>query len=349
MLSTEQILEKYAKGELVEMVLDFQNVIDNPPLTPKEMYAQAASSDTATIEYWQEIWLKNIADNHAKFGPFKDRSIAKFFDCMALKPCVIAGSGPSLKRNGHLLKDRGGIGLVSCLHNFHFFEDRDIDVDFYVTLDAGDVTIEEVYEGGKNAPEWYWERTKGKKLLAFIGASPRLLEKWQGEVYFYNAPIAHKPYADRLREIETFNVNVSTGGNVLGACLYLAKGFMGANPIAFVGADFSFSYTRKFHAWDSKYDKDLGHVVKMTDVFGNKVLSWQSYANFKSWFDSICLQVPGIWINCTEGGTLGAFAEGNVAAIRQMKLSQLIDMYTMSRHLRGQAEDPTTKENKILF
>ena len=30
------------------------------------------------------------------------------------------------------LKERGGIPLVSCLHNFNFFEDNDIDVDYYI-------------------------------------------------------------------------------------------------------------------------------------------------------------------------------------------------------------------------
>ena len=124
---------------------------------------------------------------------------------------------------------------------------------------------------------------------------------------------------------------------------------MGANPIVFVGADFCFSYMHKFHAWDSKYDAKLGNVVKMTDVYGNKVLSWQSYANFKAWFDQVTLSVPGIWINCSEGGTLGAFPEGNIIGIKQMKLVNLFDQYTMSRHLEDQCLRPETEQTTILF
>jgi hypothetical protein len=340
---------KIEAGELVEMALEYQNLIEYPPIPTSELYARACSGDQTTIQTWQSQWIAQIKANKAQFGSFKERSIGKFFELLKYKPAIIAGAGPSLKRNGAKLKDRGDVALISCLHNFHFFEDRDVNVDFYVTLDAGPVTIEEVHEGGEHEPEWYWERTKGKKLLAFIGTHPELLKRWKGEVYFFNSPVPNEAYMKEVEAIEPFHCYVSTGGNVLGACLYIAKGFMGANPICFVGADFAFSYTKRFHAWNSKYDVNLGRVVKAVDVFGNKVLTWQSYANFKSWFDQLCVEVPGIYINCTEGGTLGAYAEGNIAAIRQMKLAQFIDMYNMSRHIESQAKTPETAERKILF
>lgn len=348
-LELRALKEKFDKGQLVEMVLDFQNTIESPPITPADMYAQAASGDGPTVNHWEKIWLENIKANHEKFGSFKERGVGKLYNIFKYKPCIIAGAGPSLKKNGHLLKNRGEIPLVSCLHNFHFFEDQDISVDFYVSLDGGPVTVEEVYEGGKNDVEWYWERSKDKKLIAFIGTHPSLLEKWRGEIYFMNSPVPSKDFMEKTEAIEPFHQYVSTGGNVLGACLYLAKGYFGANPIAYVGADFCFSYMRRFHAWDSKYDAHLGNVIKMTDIYGNKVLSWQSYANFKAWFDSIALRVPGIWINCTEGGTLGAFAEGNISAIKQMKLKEFLEMYHMSHHLEGACIDPTQPNMNILF
>ena len=340
---------KFDKGELVEMALEFQNYIETPPIPPRQLFAQSCSSDGATVDHWRDIWLANIKANKKTFGSFAEHSLGKFYNHFKFKPVILAGSGPSLKRNGHLLKNKGEIPLVSCLHNFHFFEDQDIEVDFYVTLDAGPVTVEEVYEGGKNAPEWYWERTKGKRLIAYIGTHPDLLAKWQGEVYFYNCPIPDAKFEASVKEVEEFGVYIGTGGNVLGASLYIAKGYLGCNPVAFIGADFAFSYTKKFHGWDSKYDANLGQVLKACDVFGNKVLTWQSYNNFKCWFDQICIEVPGIWINCTEGGTLGAYYEGNLMAIRQMKLSQFIDMYHMSRHLKTQSENPLSGDKTLLF
>ena len=332
-----------------EIILDFQNYIEAPPVAPKQLYSQACSSDGVTIDSWRKIWLDNIAANKKKFGSFKDHSLGKLHGTRPLQPAIIAGAGPSLKVNGHLLKDRGNMTLVSCLHNYHYFEDQGITPDFYVTLDAGPVVLEEVSEGGTKSEQEYWDSTKNKKLLAFIGTDPRLFEKWQGEVYFFNAPVPEQAYLDELAKIEEFHTYVSNGGNVLGACLYIAKGFLGCNPIAFVGADFAFGYDRKFHAWDSKYYKDLGYVLKAIDVYGNKVLTWQSYANFKAWFDYVALKVPGLWINCTEGGTLGAYPDGNLMAIKQMELSQFLEMYRMHEGLRRQSVEPEINDRMILF
>lgn len=332
-----------------EVLLEFQNYIESPPVAPKQLYGQAASNDGVTIDHWRKTWIDNVRANKAKFGSFASQGLGKLFGEFKNRPVVIAGSGPSLKVNGHLLKDRGGLGLVSCLHNFHFFEDRDVAVDYYVTLDAGDITVEEVSEGGANPPEWYWERTKGRKLIAFIGSSPKLLEKWQGEIYFFNAPVPDPEYMKAVEEIEPFFTYVSNGGNVLGACLYISKGILGANPIVFVGADFAFGYDKKFHAWESKYDVNLGMVMKAVDVYGNKVLTWQSYANFKSWFDYVACVVPGIYINCTEGGTFGAYPDGNLMAIKQMELEAAIKMFDLSEVLRAQCERPGEKTQTILF
>jgi hypothetical protein len=337
------------KEKRADILLEYQNYFEPPPQANQVMRAKAVSNDAPTVQTWKPKWLANIKANHAKFGPFKDRSIGKFFNMHKNKPCIVAGAGPSLKRNGEDLKKKGDITLVSCLHNFHYMVDRDIDVDFYVTLDAGDVTIEEVSEGGTKTADEYWNATKGKILLAYIGTSPLLLEKWQGEFYFFNHPVPDDDFMTQIQAIEHFTPALSSGGNVLGACVYFAKGFLGCNPIAYVGADFCFSYDKKFHAWDSKYDANLGMVMKAFDVFGNKVLTWASYANFKAHFEWLSMKIPGIWINCTEGGTLGSYADGNISTIRQMDLCEFIEMYNLTEHIRPNVEAPDQGLGFILF
>lgn len=332
-----------------EIILDFQNYIESPPIQPQQLYANAASSDQVTIDSWRKTWISNIEANKKFLGSFKDHSLGQLHGSEKLKTAIIAGSGPSLKVNAHLLKDRGGIPLISCLHNFHFMEDIGAAPEYYVSLDAGPVVLEEIAEGGSKSEDEYWAMTKDRTLIAYIGSDPRLFQKWQGKILVFNAPVPEKAFMEAVEQIEKFNVFVSNGGNVLGACLYIAKGFLGANPIAFIGADFAFSYDRKFHGWDSKYDKSLGYVLKAVDVYGNKVLTWQSYANFKAWFDWVALKIPGIYINCTEGGTFGAYPEGNLMAIKQMELSALIAMCKMHEELKDQSENSETEEKKILF
>lgn len=329
-----------------EVLLEYQNYIETSPYTPKQLYSNAASNDEITIDTWKPTWIANYKANSKKFGPFKDKSIAKLFGTNKNKPAIVAGSGPSLKRNILDLKNKGDICLLSCLHNFHIMEDNGIDVDYYVSLDSGNVVLEEISEGGSKTPEEYWALTKDKTLLAFAASPPALLEKWQGTVLFYNCGISDIGYMNILDETDPLHIYVSNGGNVLGACLYIAKAILGSNPIAYVGADFAFSYENKFHGWDSKYDAKLGHVLKCVDVFGNKVLSWQSYQNFKGWFEWVAMQVPGIYINCTEGGTFGSYAHGNIMAVKQMYLSDFLDMYSMSDTMRISCENPAGIRNE---
>lgn len=338
-----------SKPRYAQVLLEYQNQILEPPIAPKQLYAQACSSDQVTVDSWRTTWISNIRKNKAKFGSFKDHSAGKLFKSFKYQPCIIAGSGPSLKENVEALKDRGELPLVSCLHNFHLMEDHNANPDFYVSLDAGPVVIEEISEGGSRTPEEYWALTKNRKLIAYIGSPPELFEKWQGEIFLFNCAIPDEAIMKEVNEIEPFKCWVSNGGNVLGACLYLAKGFLGCGTIAFVGADFGFSYEKKFHAWNSKYDKNLGYVVKAVDVYGNKILSWQSYMNFKGWFEQLPYQTPQIFINCTEGGCFGSYPEGNLSKIEQMPLSRFIFMHRMHEELEDQMLSPETALPKLLF
>lgn len=337
------------KVKKAELTLEYLNYIPEAPVQAAQLYKTACGNDEATINAWREIWVKNVRVNKERFGSFAERGIGKFFGSLKYKPAIIAGAGPSLVRNGHELKDRGDIALISCLHNFHYFEDQGVKVDFYVSLDAGDITIGEVSEGGAKSEEEYWEATKDKVLLAYIGSPPKLLEKWRGEIYFFNCPLPDRSVEMEVDAIERFASYVSSGGNVLGACLYIAKAIMGANPIAFVGADFSFSYDKKFHGWNSKYDVTMGQVQRTVDVFGNKVFTWPSYHGFKCFFDYIAQTVPGLYFNCTEGGTFGAYPEGNIMAVRQMDLCDFLQMYHLSDEVRENFVNPAAAPKKILY
>ena len=132
-----------------------------------------------------------------------------------------------------------------------------------------------------------------------------------------------------------FSLFFNTGGNALGGCYYMARAILGACPVAFVGADFSFSEKNKFHAWDSPYDKMFSGLLPVTNIFGNRVFTWQSYYNFSKWFEYMAIGGkggnPSLFYNCTEGGILGAYPQGNVRQIIQMPLSQFIYCFTQHK------------------
>lgn len=335
----------------VEMLFEFKETIPRSPQSSADQYAQACSNDKTTVNAWREKWIANVTANKKRFGMFKDHGLGKLFGINEHRPAICVGSGPSLKDNIEELKNAkaAGILVISCLHNYQAMVDAGVDVDYYVSLDAGEVVVEEISEGGKKTHDEYVESTKGSHLLAFIGSSPKLFDNWKGKITLFNCPVPDQAYRDAASALEPFFTYVSTGGNVLGAAVYIAKAIFRSGAIIFVGANFSFSYTRGFHAWDSKYDANIGQCIRCIDVWGNSVLTWQSYYNFKIWFDWVCENVPGVYINCTEGGLLGSYPEGNIAAIRQMRLKDCLWMYTMGEQMRKQCEAPEIDDGKVLF
>ncbi len=321
-----------------------------PSTPPDELLAMAAQNDDKTMERFRPEWLSNIKENHARFGPFKDHSLAPILRKFENRPVICAGSGPSLRRNAHLLAKRSPtIGLVSCLHNFHYLEDIGANVDYYVSLDSQKLVISEMTDGGQRTPEEYWALTKDKTLICFIGSPPELIERWQGEVLFFNAPMPDEEFVKEVDALEMYTTLVSTGGTVLGACVYLAQIFMGARPVIFVGADFSFGYDEQFHPWKSDYDLKLGHVMKATDVFGMPVKTWPSYYGMKLFFEYMARHTGWFYINCTEGGILGSYPEGNVISIRSLDLDHTLAMYSVSDDIVMQALNPEKAPKKLVY
>lgn len=316
--------------------LNYQPVID-PPQTKEVLYAQACQGDTITVKSFKNQWLAHFKANHEKHD-FKANSVMLDHAKWAYKPMICAGSGPSLKINAHHLKIRGGIGLISCLHSFAFLEDLGTPADYYLTLDSQDITIGEMTQGGKKDEQYYWDLTKDRTLIACTVANPKLIEKWQGRILWYNTTV---PDLEYMRETEkyAFNLCFNLGGNALGACYYFARAIVGACPIALIGADFCFSQKKKFHAWDSPYDQMFQGVEMANDVFGNRVWTWRSYFNFAKWFEFISLggggDNPHLFYNCTEGGILGAYPGGNVKTIIQMPLNAFIHSFNQHKMMQG--------------
>lgn len=335
-----------------EILLELAPYIDRAPMTHNQAHTQACSNDAATIDKWRDQWISQIKSNHSTYGTFAENSVGQLWSLFEGLPTVLVGSGPSLKRNAILLKEKPDcVKVISCLHNFHFMEDNQLPVDFYVTLDAGDITIKEVSEGGSKTEAEYWELTKDRKLLAFIGTHPELLKKWQGEVYFYNAPVPDVSFTKEVNSIEEFHIYIESGGNVLGACTLLSKGILGSSTSIFIGSDFAFSDepTTKFHSWDSSYDKDIGQFIKVIDIWGKPVKTWQSYYNFKLWFDVLSERIPGFYINASEGGCLGAYRDGNIRAIKQSTLKDALDVYRVHTHKKEVCANPSIDKKIVLI
>lgn len=313
----------------VNIDLVYQPIIEGPPPSQGNLFQRACAGDAPTIDKWKDIWINHTKAAKERFKSFDEFSVGKLYGLNRMKPAIICGSGPSLKHSIEALKansqSENPIMNISCLHNFGYFEDEGFHADFYLTLDSGEIVIKDVFESRKNLPGYYWEKTKGKKLLATVATDPKLFDLWQGDIYLFNVMIPDLDIHTQLQAIEKFTHYISCGGNALGGCLYIAKAVFSSDTIHLVGADFCFDYDNTFHSYKTHYDTVGGYQL-WPDVFGNMRKTWPSYLNFKFWFDHIACTVPGRYVNCSEG-TLGAYREGNIRQFQYMSLKDALIPY----------------------
>ena len=308
----------------------FQHYIEEPPQSKEEMFSFATRADGTTQNHFSDRWVNQLVQNAKEFN-ITECNAYEEAGKQAYKPVIIAGSGPSLSKNLQILKDmRKDICLVSCLQNFKYFEDNGIQADYYVNLDAGDITLNQLFDD-KKSKDHYLNISKNRTLISVVCALPELIRSWKGKVKWYNMPTSYDPYLELSKKTFKKDFYFNIGGNVLGSCLYFAQAVLGAGSVIFVGADFSYSYSNNFYASSHVSDSrvfDVGNMMRVPDVFGVPVWTTPGYFGFKQWFDFMSMKgksgVKCRYINCTEGGILGSYKEGNIRAIEQSDLETIL-------------------------
>jgi len=347
----------------IEMVLRLSPYIDGIPNGKESAWKAATNCDELTIKSWEKQWVDQTAANSKNYDFVKNSAFNAHMACYG-KPVILMGAGPSLKKNwkelvgdGDKSIGRKDLKIVAGVHNFPFCEDRNLMTsdDYYIVLDAGDITIREMSEGGSHDPDWYWDRTKDRTLIAYHGTHPGFIAKWKGPVLWYTTPYASLALAVEISKYvdisKTPGFNV--GGNVMGAAMYFARAVLGCSIPVFIGMDLCFSYDHKFHAWDSQYDAKFSGVMPWIDIYGNRVWTWGSYFGFKNWFDYMACGGSGnnahLWINATEGGIMGAYHEGNIRQIIQIDLKTVLHMFNMSNLLPEMLKKSVSGQMHLLF
>lgn len=368
--SLDELREHYSHYKRVEyhqevIDLQLQPYIMQLPQGMQQTASNYSAADSVTVQSWFHEWRKNKVYNLKHFDPLKN-TLMEDHGKLVGKPIIIAGSGPSLQKNARELTKRNHVGLVSALHNAGYFDSIGVTADYYVNLDAGDITIYEAAEGDPEVYQEYkgfselnkiayldkinwWKKTKDKTLCTALHCNPELHRRWQGKILWFDTALQgmNEAVSVDAPEIKDMRLMVQSGGNTLGACHYIAKAILGASQIVFVGADLCFSNTKKFYAWDSPSDDKFSGLMPAVDIYGIRRWTWRSYWGFKNWFEHVACgghnQVPGTYVNCTEGGILGAYPEGNIVQIRQRTLKEFLGEHNMYKLLPD-----IIKDKKVL-
>lgn len=192
--------------------------------------------------------------------------------------------------------DRSLYTIIACDKITPKLIARSIVPDFICALNAAHTDVKEWLKPAN---------MQGVGLIVPCGVNPEAYEDWNGGLLFVNA-VTSSGLHERVKA-ECGYRDIVIGSNA-GTFAYTMAVFLGYNPIAYMGLDFSFLTKEQVLAkYDfNEYDPPSYNVLEMTDINGD--VRWLDLG----WFDMAqafqekardYVQFFGIrTINCTEGG-----------------------------------------------
>jgi len=269
-------------------------------------------------------WKKNYADNLERFKREKPKGIKGNFEERFFNvPGFLVAAGPSLDKNmGELKKINGKCPIFAVDAALPVLVKNGIRPDYVITVEGDEEAI------------WFWEDidTSDYTLICTTVASPKVIDSWKGDIYFYNA------WTD---DDGTFDLGkLWSGGNVSTTMFSFAVGICAINPTIFVGHDFSFPEPKPefYFPKDGTRLRDLCYEdIKKTsfetvDIYGNKVYTIGQLFFSRNWTEQWILKIYHlecrwtIFVNATEGGILGVNLR-SPKPLEQITLKEAIRKY----------------------
>ena len=255
-------------------------------------------------EQWEKNYLANKRWILARDDPMRDATEGRY---PPQGPCLVVGAGPSVNKNLADI-DRSLYTIIACDKITPKLIARDIVPDFICALNAAHTDVKEWLKPAN---------MQGVDLIVPCGVNPEAYEDWNGGLLFINA-VTSSGLHERVKA-ECGYRDVVIGSNA-GTFAYTMAVYLGYNPIAYMGLDFSFlareevmrkyfkpeqieifGETIKFLRPEAGYN-----ILEMTDINGDVRyldLGWFDMAQAFQEKARDYAQFFGIrTINCTEGG-----------------------------------------------
>lgn len=311
--------------------VDFNTRVNNAHVTNKV----CIRTDIESRENWIENYFENL--RHLPECPPID-SLRSAFKGV---PMIIAGAGPSLQKNAHLLKEaKGKAIIVAAITAYKPLLKYGVIPDFVIASEKVDL------------PEYftYGDEDLNTRLILAEVAHPGMFERKVKEKFvFFNPFVTLSRSQAPLWGSSYFP---STGGSVTTAAFDIAMMF-GCDPVVLVGQDLCFGESGThvpggvYIAQDVKIDRENGKVsieedyVTLKDkaksrfdllwlkgLDGKPVPSKFDWVTFHQWFENYAAfqkskDSPVRMINATEGG---AYIEG----MEHTTLAEVIEKYAKS-------------------
>lgn len=258
----------------------------------------------ATLWTFEALWNGNYEANRGLIA--RSPGVAHLFGKFSDVPAVIAGAGPSLEKNIHLLSNVQGRAAIIA-----------VDTALMPLVSAGvSPAITVMLDPQPEVAGFFAGVDTSRKILVAPSiASPLALSQWKGEIAFYNK---YAPDIPALAHIASQSPELGyliPGGSVLSIGLDLAFR-MGAPSIGFVGQDLSYPTGGRAYVSGTTYgDVDADSVlagareeiVIEKDIFGRSLRTKKSLSVTKQWMEWAFLNLrrdgaKAEFYNLTEGG-----------------------------------------------
>jgi hypothetical protein len=253
-----------------------------------------------TIELRLKGWVDNFKDNLPNInGGYGISSLISSLDSV---PVIIIGSGPTLDKNIEQLQGLENKAMLICAASaLAALQIAGIRPHFALMSDSWSGNTRSL--DGVNIPEYNFV------LDTFV--HPEIVERLKPakRIYWYNSPaISGCEFTGILSQWTGAIGNMASGGCGATACWSFATTICGCNPDILVGLPEAY-YDSEKHYSDAVmathavtiYDTTVEQVM---DNYGNPCYTNKAYKSFKLWFEDAFLRIPGVHINCSEGGII---------------------------------------------
>lgn len=235
------------------------------------------------------IGLENMLDNIAEIA--NNPGINLLYDKFKDKPAVIVATGPSLKKNIHLLKGLEDKALIIS-----------VDASLKLLLKNGIkphmvTSLEREHEVQQFFDELDPEEVKG----TYMTACPVLYN----HVYrAYNGPkiIVYRQF-DHFKWLGVDKGMLDIKLSSSNMAFKIAEA-LGCNPIILVGQDLAYGDNDETHATEVPFSSEGEAIFNVSGNYVDEIKTNDGWNNFRKAYEIDISQYKGTVINCTAGGAL---------------------------------------------
>ncbi len=233
------------------------------------------------------IGLENMLDNVSEIA--NNPGINLLYDKFKGRPAVIVATGPSLKKNMHLLKDLYDKALIISVDaSFKFLMANGIKPHMVTSLER-EHEVQQFFDGFDP------DEVKDVYMTACPVLFNHVYESYTGPKIIVYRNFDHFKWLEIERGILDIKLSASN-------MAFKVAEALGCDPIIFIGQDLAYGENDETHACDVPFSSEGEGIFYVPGNYAEQVKTNSGWFNFLRALELDISQHRGKVYNCTEGG-----------------------------------------------